>query len=235
MRAPCRAAIALIGAVLALAPLALPAQGNMQQRLPLVEIRTTEGRMVVALSNETPLHRDNFLKLVREGFYDSTLFHRCIPGFLIQGGDPESRKAARNTALGNGGPGHDLPAEVRPGLYHRKGALVAAGLPEATGTTGRTSGSQFFLVQGRTWYPEDLAVLEAQMNAYRPDSSHVHFTPDMVAVYGSEGGEPHLDGEGTVFGQVVEGLDVLEHVANLPCDAYDRPLNDVRVWMRVLE
>lgn len=235
MRGQSHSIRALLRAVLAFLPLALFAQGEPAEKVALVEINTTAGRMVVALSNETPVHRDNFLELVREGYYDSTLFHRCIPGFMIQGGDPDSKKADLATRLGEGGPGYTLPAEFRPDLFHRKGALAAWRQPDSVNPGKRSSGSQFYLVQGRVWFAEDLAKLEVQMNQFRPDSTKVHFSPDKVTAYTTEGGTPHLDGNYTVFGQVVEGLDVLDRIAALPCNGYDRPLTDVRMWMRVME
>ncbi|MBZ0205658.1 MAG: peptidylprolyl isomerase [Flavobacteriales bacterium] len=202
----------------------------------LVEINTTAGRMVVELYNETPLHRDNFLKLVRQHFYDSTLFHRVIPGFMIQGGDPDSRKAEdRAVPLGQGGPGYTVPAEINPELIHRKGALAAARLGDDVNPEKRSSGSQFYIVQGRTWRPTDLAQLEARINEDRPGSLAMHYTPDQVQTYANLGGAPHLDGGYTIFGQVVSGMEALDLIANQPCDNLDRPLADVRMWMRVLQ
>ncbi len=212
------------------------AQPQPVQKRHLVEINTTAGRMVVELYNETPVHRDNFLKLVHEHFYDSTLFHRVIPGFMIQGGDPGSRKAEdRDTPLGQGGPGHTLPAEIMPALIHRNGALAAARLGDDVNPEKRSSGSQFYIVQGRTWQPADLARLEARLNSTRPDSLAVHYTPEQVDTYKSMGGAPHLDGGYTVFGQVVDGMEVLDLIAEQPCDNRDRPLADVRMWMRVIQ
>lgn len=225
----------LATALLAVANIA-SAQENLKERRHLVEIKTTAGRMVVELYNETPVHRDNFLKLVREHYYDSTLFHRVIPGFMIQGGDPDSRKAeSRTAALGQGGPGYTLPSEVRSSFIHRKGALAAARLGDDVNPEKRSSGSQFYIVQGRTWRPSDLEHLDARMNSDRPDSTKVHYTPDQVETYKNLGGAPHLDGGYTVFGQVVAGMDVLDFIANQPCDGMDRPLADIRVWMRVLQ
>jgi cyclophilin family peptidyl-prolyl cis-trans isomerase len=211
------------------------AQAKAPEKRTLVEINTTAGRMVVELYNETPAYRDNFLKLVREHYYDSTLFHRVVPGFMIQGGDPDSRKAEdRTVPLGGGGPGYTLPAEPRPELIHRKGALAAARLGDDVNPEKRGSGSGFYIVQGRKWLPADLQQLVERMNAERPDSAKVHYTPDQVKTYENLGGAPHLDGNYTVFGQVVSGMDVLDRIANMPCDAMDRPLTDVRIWMRVL-
>lgn len=224
----------IIATVVAL-PVAVAGQEKEADKVALVEINTTAGRMVVELYNETPIHRDNFLKLVREVYYDSTLFHKAIPGFMIQGGDPESRKAGPNTVLGNEGPGYTLAAEIKPGLIHRKGALAAVRQPDQDNPEKRSNGSQFYLVQGRKWFPDDLTKLEKQMNTAKPDSLQVHYSPEDVKTYETQGGTPHLDGNYTVFGQVVEGMEVLDRIAALPCDGYDRPLTDVRVWMRVME
>lgn len=222
-------------ALLALVNLA-PGQAPAQEKRHLVEINTTAGRMVVELYNETPLHRDNFLKLVREHYYDSTLFHRVIPGFMVQGGDPDSRKANdRTRPLGNGGPDYTLPAEFRPDLIHRKGALAAAREGDDVNPEKRSSGSQFYIVQGRKWPPADLARMEARLNSERPDSLALHYTDGQKETYKNLGGAPHLDGSYTVFGQVVEGLDVLDLIASQPCDDQDRPLADVRLWMRVIQ
>ncbi|MCC6839010.1 MAG: peptidylprolyl isomerase [Flavobacteriales bacterium] len=202
----------------------------------LVEINTTAGRMVVELFNETPLHRDNFLKLAKEHYYDSTLFHRVISGFMIQGGDPDSRNAEdRTMPLGNGGPDYTVPAEFRAGLFHRKGALAAARESDDVNPEKRSSGSQFYLVQGRVWPPSDLARMEARQNAARADSLDVHYTPEQIEVYHTLGGTPHLDGNYTVFGQLVEGMEVLDRIAGQACDDQDRPLTDVRMWMRVIQ
>ncbi len=212
------------------------AQPAPQEKRHLVEINTTLGRMVVELYNETPVHRDNFLKLVRAQYYDSTLFHRVIQGFMIQGGDPDSKNANdRSKTLGDGGPDYTLPPEFRPGLFHRKGALAAAREGDDLNPGKRSSGSQFYIVQGRQWAPQDLAGAEARQNSMRPDSMAIHYTPGQVEVYGTEGGTPHLDGNYTVFGQLLEGMDVLDRIASMPCDNQDRPLADVRMWMRVIQ
>ena len=225
----------LATALLAVANVASAQQKPLEKR-HLVEIRTTAGRMVVELYNETPVHRDNFLKLVREHYYDSTLFHRVIPGFMIQGGDPDSRKAEdRAVPLGQGGPGNTLPAEIDTSFIHRKGALAAARLGDDVDPEKRSSGSQFYIVQGRIWPPSDLEQLENRLNSERPDSLGVHYTPDQVETYNTLGGTPHLDGGYTVFGQVVAGMDVLDLIANQPCDGADRPLADIRMWMRELQ
>lgn len=212
------------------------AQGHAQDTRHLVEINTTAGRMVVELYNETPEHRDNFLKLARAHYYDSTLFHRVIAGFMIQGGDPDSRRADdRSKPLGNGGPDYTIPAEIQGALIHTKGALAAARESDDINPEKRSSGSQFYIVQGRPWEPADLANLEARMNRNRPDSAAVRHTAEQVEAYRTLGGSPHLDGNYTVFGRLVEGMDVLDRIAGQPCDGQDRPLTDVRMWVRVIQ
>ena len=198
----------------------------------MVEVRTDMGRMVVALYNETPEHRDNFLKLVQEGFYDSLLFHRVIPGFMVQGGDPESRSAAPGQMLGNGGPGYTVPAEIVPGLVHTKGALAAARQGDQVNPEKRSSGSQFYLVQGKPFQPNELDMVAQRASRY---GTSVTYSEEQKETYATEGGAPHLDGSYTVFGEVIEGLDVIDRIAAVQRDGRDRPVSDVRMFMRVLE
>lgn len=190
------------------------------------------GRMVVALYNETPEHRDNFLKLVQEGFYDSLLFHRVIPGFMVQGGDPESRSAAPGQMLGNGGPGYTVPAEIVPGLVHTKGALAAARQGDQVNPEKRSSGSQFYLVQGKPFQPNELDMVAQRASRH---GTPVTYSEEQKETYATEGGAPHLDGSYTVFGEVIEGLDVIDRIAAVQRDGRDRPVSDVRMFMRVLE
>lgn len=219
--------------------LAVIALGSMKTQgqapatpLPLVEIRTDLGRMVVALYNETPQHRDNFLKLVRTGAYDSLLFHRVIPGFMVQGGDPDSKTAAPGVALGKGGPDYTLPAEIVPGRVHTRGALAAARQADEVNPERQSSGSQFYLVHGKTFDAADLEQVAARNARY---GTPVTYTEEQKQAYATKGGAPHLDGAYTVFGEVVEGLDVLDAIALTPCDGRDRPLSDLRFYMRILE
>ncbi|MFZ1694818.1 MAG: peptidylprolyl isomerase [Flavobacteriales bacterium] len=196
---------------------------------PLVEVRTTMGNMIVALYNETPQHRDNFLKLARSGAYDSLLFHRVIPGFMAQTGDPDSKLAGPEIALGQGGPGYTLPAEVVPGFIHMQGALAAARLPDDQNPERRSNGSQFFMVQGRRHQSDDLTrVMERNARYGTP----VNYTEEQRRTYATIGGAPHLDGAYTVFGEVVEGLEVLDAICNALCDGRDRPLKDIRIFVR---
>lgn len=201
---------------------------------PRVEIRTELGTMVVELYNETPQHRDNFLKLVREGKFDSLLWHRVIPAFMIQGGDPDSKGAAAGMPLGQGSLGYTVPAEFNTAFVHTKGALSAARTSDDVNPEKASSASQFYVVQGKSWQPSELQMLLDRKNrgATPPRYS---FTPEQVAQYAKMGGAPHLDGEYTVFGRVVEGLDVIDKIAAVPCDQRDRPLNDIRMWMRELK
>jgi len=210
---------------------ALPVFGQDTKR-PLVEIRTELGTMVVALYNETPIHRDNFLKLVKEGAYDSLLFHRVIKGFMLQGGDPESRYAKPGTPLGTGGPGYTLPAEIVPGLVHERGSLAAARQGDQVNPERRSSGMQFYIVDGRTYDAADLDRM-AERAARSGDS--ITYTAENKAAYAREGGTPHLDGAYTVFGKVVAGQDVIDAIAAVPCDGRDRPMKDLRMTMRIVE
>ncbi|MDX9752140.1 MAG: peptidylprolyl isomerase [Flavobacteriales bacterium] len=220
------------GAVACLMMLAAASATLRAQAGSLVEIRTELGTMVVRLYDETPVHRDNFLRLVREGAYDSLLFHRVVPGFMVQGGDPDSRTARPGQRLGDGGPGHTLPAEVVPGLIHRKGAVAAARLGDDVDPERRSSGSQFYIVQGRPHTADDLdRVVERQVR----HGTHVRYTAEDRMDYERQGGAPHLDGAYTVFGQVVAGLGTIDAIAAVPCDQADRPLKDVRMFMHIRE
>lgn len=198
---------------------------------PRVEIRTELGTMVVELYNETPQHRDNFLRLVREGKFDSLLWHRVITDFMIQGGDPDSKRAAPGMALGQGSFGYTVPAEFNPALLHTKGALSAARTPDEVNPEKASSASQFYVVQGKSWQPDELQMLLDRKNRGSTPPRY-SYTPEQIADYARVGGAPHLDGEYTVFGRVVQGLGVIDKIAAVPCDQRDRPLNDIRMWMQ---
>lgn len=198
---------------------------------PLVQFRTPLGTMVVALYNETPAHRDNFLKLAREGAYDSLLFHRVVPGFMAQSGDPDSKRARLETPLGTGGPGYTLPAEIVPGLAHFRGALAAVRLPDEVNPERRSNGSQFYLVQGQAQTMDDLARVSERNARF---GTPVTYSDEQRRRYMEHGGSPHLDGAYTIFGEVVEGLDVLDAICSAPCNSYDRPLTDIRIFVRPL-
>ncbi|GIV42359.1 MAG: peptidyl-prolyl cis-trans isomerase [Vicingaceae bacterium] len=193
-----------------------------------VKIETSMGTIVVELYNETPKHRDNFIKLVQKGFYDGTLFHRVIREFMIQGGDPDSKNAKKGAILGNGGPGYTIPAEFKPHLFHKKGALAAARLGDDINPKKESSGSQFYIVQGRKFTVDQLKMYEVRLKT--------KFSEEQIKAYTTLGGAPHLDGSYTVFGQVVNGLDVVDKIASVPTDQYDRPLEDVKVLsMKILK
>ena len=190
-----------------------------------IKISTDSGIIIVRLSDSTPLHRDNFAKLVKEGFYDSLLFHRVIPQFMIQGGDPTSKYAQPGMMLGNGGDNLSrIPAEFKPSLYHKKGVLAAArdGNPEKA-----SSACQFYLVEGKLWTDEQLNMLEQQKG--------VKYTPEQRINYKTIGGTPHLDGAYTVFGEVETGIEVIGKIANVSRDANNRPLGDLRMKMEILQ
>ena len=185
-----------------------------------IKITTSKGIIVVELYNETPLHRDNFLKLVKKKFYDSVLFHRVISGFMVQAGDPESKAAEPGKRYGSGGLNYKVPAEFHPDLFHRRGALAAArdNNPEKA-----SSSCQFYIVQGKKFKEEDLRNMQKGMQSGRI------FTEEQIKVYVSEGGAPHLDGNYTVFGCVLEGMDIVDQIASAKRDQFDRPLEDIRI------
>lgn len=207
------------------------------------EIRTPLGRMVVRLYDETPLHRDNFKRLVAAGFYDSTTFHRVIDGFVIQGGDPNSKDLDPSND-GTGGPGYTLPAEMRPGLWHKRGALAAARQGDEENPERRSSGSQFYLVVGRTFDAATLDEIEAYLRVQIPAPTFTF--PDSVRqLYQTVGGAPFLDGLYTVFGELVAGFEVMDAIARRPTPRstsqqvppamLDRPLQSVPMTIRPLE
>jgi peptidyl-prolyl cis-trans isomerase B (cyclophilin B) len=189
-------------------------------------MQTTMGDIVIRLSDSTPLHRDNFLKLVKKGYYDSVLFHRVINNFMIQAGDPNSKTAVAGLALGNGGPGYTIPAEFRTTLFHKKGVIAAARMGDNVNPTKVSSGSQFYIVQGKTFTEPGLDSLETmRLNGRKIPVSQRE-------VYKTIGGTPHLDQGYTVFGEVVKGLEVVDKIAAVQTSKAqdrDRPLQDVRI------
>lgn len=193
----------------------------------MVDISTEFGTIRIKLFNNTPIHRDNFIKLVKDGFYDGTLFHRVINNFMIQGGDPDSKDAKPGQMLGQGGPGYTLEAEIVKSNFHRKGALAAARLGDNVNPEKRSSGSQFYIVHGRTFTDSELDNLERSLG--------FRFTMSQRNVYKNIGGAPHLDGSYTVFGEVVSGLDVLDRIASVKKAPGDRPIADIRMTMSILE
>lgn len=202
-------------------------QDGNGEKCTYVKIETSMGDIVVKLYNETPLHRDNFIKLVREGVYDGLLFHRVIKNFMIQGGDPNSRDAKPGQSLGDGTLGYTIPAEFVPGLYHKKGALAAARQGDQVNPKKESSSCQFYIVQGEKWNADRLKMIEQRMGK--------SFTKEQMEVYATLGGTPFLDGDYTVFGEVVEGLEVVDKIAAVQCGAMDRPMTDVTMKMTIIE
>ena len=244
-----------------------------------VVIETTMGDIVILLYDDTPLHRDNFIKLVESGFYDDLLFHRVINAFMIQGGDPDSKDAPPERSLGMGGPGYTIDAEiVYPKYFHKKGALAAARTGDQSNPQRRSSGSQFYIVQGQVYtHPEVDQIEQAaiqrqgQMVVNRYAQPHIEKFVSMQAAndtegiqklqeqvlaeaanelealrsykiptqmreaYTTVGGTPHLDEAYTVFGEVVEGLEIIDKIANVETNAQNRPLQDVVMKMRVVQ
>lgn len=191
-----------------------------------IEMVTTEGTIVLRLSDSTPEHRDNFLRLVKSHYLDSVLFHRVIKGFMIQAGDPASIRAAARVPLGNGGPGYTVPAEFVPSLFHKKGALAAARTGDAENPERRSSGSQFYIVQGKTFTDAQLDSIEVVRLQGRK------IPAERREYYKTAGGTPQLDGNYTVFGEVVKGIDVVDKIASTETSKApdrDRPLADVRI------
>ncbi len=187
----------------------------------MVKIETTKGIITVKLYNETPLHRDNFVKLVEEKYYDGLLFHRVINSFMIQGGDPDSRNAKQGQMLGNGGPDYTIPAEFNSQLIHKKGALAAARTADQVNPEKRSSGSQFYIVQGNVYNDNQLQYFSSQTKR--------QYTDAQKEIYKTLGGTPHLDGAYTVFGEVVTGLDIIDAIAAVKTDGANRPMEDVKI------
>ena len=236
-----------------------------------LKIKTTEGDIIISLYDETPKHRDNFLKLAKEGYFNGTLFHRVIKDFMIQGGDPDSKNAPKGKMLGTGGPDYTIPAEfVYPQYFHKRGALSAARTGDEVNPDKESSGSQFYIVWGKTYKPAELKQMEHQMamqqeqqvfnqltrehheeimnlrrNRDRVGLQELQdkliekttckqqgkptFTEEQVEVYTNVGGTPFLDNQYTVFGEVEEGLDIVERIQNCDTDRNDRPTEDIKI------
>ena len=243
-----------------------------------LKIKTTEGDIIIRLYDETPKHRDNFLKLAKEGYFNGTLFHRVIKDFMIQGGDPDSKNAPKGKMLGTGGPDYTIPAEfVYPQYFHKRGALSAARTGDEVNPEKESSGSQFYIVWGKTFKPAELKQMEQQMamqqeqqvfnqltrehheeimnlrrNRDRVGLQELQdkligqtkttckqqgkpsFTEEQIEVYTNVGGTPFLDNQYTVFGEVEEGLDIVERIQNCDTDRNDRPTEDVKIETVVL-
>lgn len=208
----------------------------------IVKLTTSEGVMLIELYDKTPLHKKNFLKLVDTGFYDSLLFHRVISGFMIQGGDPNSKGAAAGAPLGMGGPGYTIPAEFDTALFHQKGALSAARMGDDVNPEKASSGSQFYIVQGKKYTKAQIDNLEKNMQnqeymkgMHESREAAFSFTETQKKAYQEVGGTPFLDGGYTVFGQVIYGLDVIDKIAAVKTNRGDRPINDVYMTMEIVD
>lgn len=242
----------------------------------IITLNTSEGDIRVRLYDETPIHRDNFVKLCREGYYDQTLFHRVIKDFMIQGGDPESRTATPTQMLGTGGPDYTLKAEIKPELFHRRGTLAAARQGDEVNPERRSSGSQFYITWGQIYNEGQLRQMERQLTMMAEQQRFQQLAAERKAqimdlrrardreglmalqeelsaiakadaknagtlsdaqreAYTTVGGVPHLDGQYTVFGEVVEGLDIVERIQNTETRPGDRPAQDIRILSTQVE
>lgn len=191
------------------------------QMMTKVLLKTTFGDITIALYDDTPEHKANFIKLVNGNFYDGVLFHRIIKGFMIQGGDPDSKTAKAGQRLGSGDVGYTIPAEFVTGRFHKRGAVCAARMGDNVNPQKASSGCQFYIVDG-TVYDND----KLNMIAQRTGKT---FSPEQVQAYTTVGGAPFLDGDYTVFGEVIEGMDVVDKIAAQPKDGADRPLEDIKI------
>ena len=215
-----RKAITILILVLAVSAL------HAQQRQVLLE--TTEGNIRIALFDDTPIHRDNFIKLVEEHFYDSLLFHRVIKNFMIQTGDPASRNAEPGVTLGDGDLGYTLQPEFRtPAHYHRRGAVAMAREGDSQNPKRESSACQFYIVWGKTYSTREMETIAEKVDSMTHGETKI--TTEMFWTYRKQGGSPHLDGQYTVFGEVVEGMDVVERIQKVFTDDYNRPVDDVRI------
>ena len=194
---------------------------NNTQKMTKVLLKTTFGDITIALYDDTPAHRDNFHKLVNDKFYDGVLFHRIIKGFMIQGGDPDSKTAKPGQRLGSGDVGYTIPAEFVPAHFHKRGAVCAARMGDNVNPQKASSGCQFYIVDG-TVYDND----KLNMIAQRTGKT---FTPEQIQAYTTVGGAPFLDGDYTVFGEVISGMDVVDKIASQQKDGADRPLEDIKI------
>jgi cyclophilin family peptidyl-prolyl cis-trans isomerase len=194
------------------------AQKNKKPAEPIVLIQTSMGDIKIKLYNETPIHRDNFLKLASEGKYDGSIFHRVIPQFMVQGG---------GTAGGSKDIGETLPAEIKQQFVHTKGALSAARMGDQVNPEKRSSGSQFYIVQGRPFTADDIRTMGKR--------SGFPYTDEQIEAYVQKGGAPHLDGGYTVFGEVIEGFEVVDKIAAVQRNNQDKPLEDIKMTMKVVK
>ncbi len=215
--------------------LVIPSCGLLKfgkQKEQKVLIQTTEGDITLKLYNETPLHRDNFIKLVKAKTYNGVLFHRVIKEFMIQGGDPNSKTAAPDAMLGDGDVGYTVPAEFRtPAIYHKYGVLAAAREGDDSNPEKASSGCQFYIVVGKKFTDEQLDKLQERNIArygHANDSTY-KFSAQARRDYKTVGGTPHLDGNYTVYGEVLKGMDVVEKISKVETNNHDRPKKDIRI------
>jgi cyclophilin family peptidyl-prolyl cis-trans isomerase len=210
--------------IMAAATMVLAQTKKSDAKMVKFVIHTDFGDMKGVLYNDTPKHRDNFVKLAKQGYFDGLLFHRVIQGFMIQGGDPNSKNAKPGQMLGAGGPGWTVPAEFNKNLIHKKGALSAARQGDEVNPTKASSGSQFYIVQGQKSDPNRL---ESQFPG--------RYTPEQKDIYAKIGGTPFLDMNYTVFGEITEGLDVIDKIAAVQKDGSDRPKADIKMTIKIVE
>ena len=194
---------------------------NNPKNMTQVQLKTSVGDIVIALYDDTPAHKANFEKLVRTNFYDGVLFHRIIKGFMIQGGDPDSKTAKPGQRLGSGDVGYTIPAEFVPAHFHKRGAVCAARMGDNVNPQKASSGCQFYIVDG-TVYDND----KLNMISQRTGKT---FTPEQIQAYTTVGGAPFLDGDYTVFGEVIKGMEVVDKIAAQQKDGADRPLDDIKI------
>ena len=207
--------------------------GNAQtpEQRAEVTLQTTKGKIILSLYNQTPLHRDNFLKLVGEGFYDGVLFHRIINQFMIQTGDPDSRDVAASEYWPSEKEDKTrIPAELHfPELFHRRGVLAAAREGDDVNPERASSNSQFYIVWGKYFSPKEMREMQEKVDAREDPTRRVTFPQEVIDAYEIDGGTPHLDGNYTVFGEVIKGLDVVGNIQDVKTDSLDRPIKDVRI------
>lgn len=190
-----------------------------------IKVTTDSGTIIIRLYDKTPLHRDNFVKMVKEHFFDSLLFHRIIPSFMIQGGDPNSKYAPAGQQLGMGDVGYTIPSEFDTTLFHKKGALAAARQPDHVNPTKASSGCQFYIVQGKIWTDEELNMFEMQRGT--------KYSAAQRTLYKTVGGTAQLDMNYTVFGEVESGFEVIDKIATVPRDGANRPLGNIRMYIEL--
>lgn len=197
---------------------------SKKKREAKFQMVTEFGTIKIKLYNETPLHRDNFIKLAKDGFFTDLLFHRVINKFMIQGGDPDSKNAEPGKLLGNGDLGYTIPAEINPKFFHRRGVLAAAREGDKVNPEKRSSAAQFYLLQGRVFRNGELDSLQTKLQ----DTRKIRFSDEQRKAYTTIGGYPSLDNNYTIFGEVIEGMEVIDQIAQQPTDKTNRPLKDIR-------